>query len=295
MKTASIYKSDTGKTGIIECYDSLLNKLTVPYETRIVATRHGATWILASGEVSAPPLILLHGAGSNSAMWLGDIPQYCQRFRVYAVDIIGEPGKSGENRPELNGPAYAEWLEDILNALRLESVNMLGCSFGGWIALKYATTHPERVDKLLLQCPSGVSPAKVSFLFRAMLLLCFGEWGIRRLNRVVYGTQQVPDTADSFGTLIMKHFKPRYDALPIFGDEDLQRLTMPVLLIAGEKDALLHSEKTATRLKALLPQLQVDLRPNVGHVILNAADAILAFLSLKRAEQFLVDPTEAAV
>lgn len=295
MKTASIYKSDAGKTAIMTCYDSLLERLVVPHETRTVQTRHGRTWVLMSGEASAPPLILLHGTGSNSAMWLGDISHYSREYRVYAIDIIGDPGKSDSHRPELGGAAYAEWLEDTLDALNLQRVNLLGCSFGGWLSLKFAAAHPERVEKLLLLCPSGVIPAKVSFLFRAMLLLCFGDWGLKRLNRIVYGTQQVPEEADMFGRLIMKHFKPRYDAIPIFSDEELQRLTMPVMLIAGKQDALLHSEKTAARLKALLPQLRADVRPHVGHVLLDTADAFMTFLRVKRSEQFLVNAPESAV
>ncbi|WP_243145970.1 alpha/beta fold hydrolase [Clostridium chromiireducens] len=58
-------------------------------------------FIIASREKSNPPLILLHGSGMNSVMWLRDIKEYSRTYRVYAIDMLGEPGKSDENRPSL--------------------------------------------------------------------------------------------------------------------------------------------------------------------------------------------------
>ena len=125
--------------------------------------------MIASGEKTAPPLILLHGSGSNAVSWAGDVAQYSLSFRVYAVDIPGEPGKSAEKRFPWDGPAYAEWLEDILDELQINKTTLLGLSQGGWIAIKFAVCDPERVDKLVLLAPGGIVPTKVSFILAAIL------------------------------------------------------------------------------------------------------------------------------
>ena len=71
----------------------------------------------AVGEKEAPPLILLHGSCSNALSFMGDVPEYSRSFRVYAVDIPGEAGKSSPNRPGWNCPAFAEWMEDLFSGL----------------------------------------------------------------------------------------------------------------------------------------------------------------------------------
>ena len=113
METRSIYRTPEGESEILSFYDEVLSHWPVPVQTRTIDTRHGHTFVISSGEASAPPLVLLHGAASNATSWVGQIARYAQEFRVYAVDIPGEPGRSTQNRPSWHGPGYAEWLEDV--------------------------------------------------------------------------------------------------------------------------------------------------------------------------------------
>src|SRR5689334_1051471 len=111
MTSASLYKSPAAEKAVMELYDKALAQWPVPYETQTLATRHGDTFVIACGNKNAPPLILLHGAGTNSITWRSDVTAYSQHYRVYAVDLIGEAGKSAPNRPSWDSPVYAEWLE----------------------------------------------------------------------------------------------------------------------------------------------------------------------------------------
>jgi pimeloyl-ACP methyl ester carboxylesterase len=110
---------------------------------------------------SNPPLILLHGSGMNSVMWLRDMQEYSHNYRVYAIDILGESGKSDENRPSLNGTYYAKWLKDVFDDLSLKKANVVGSSLGAWLAIKFSVSYPEKVSKLVLRCPSGVGKQKI--------------------------------------------------------------------------------------------------------------------------------------
>jgi pimeloyl-ACP methyl ester carboxylesterase len=279
MNTTPIYKSPEGEREVMAIYETVLAHWPVPCETLRLPTRHGETFVIANGEKTAPPLVLLHGASSNATAWVGDVADYSRAFRVYAVDILGEAGKSAPNRPAWDGPAYAEWLEDVLDALKVRKTSLVGISQGGWTALKFATTRPERVEKLVLLTPGGVAPTKLSFLLRAIPLSMMGRRGAEAINRIVFGKQPIHPDAVKFMNVIMTHFKARMEAEQMFSDEALQRLTMPTLLLGGAQDALRSADQIAARLKKFAPDLTVITLPDMGHVLHNTTAQVLPFLT----------------
>lgn len=277
-----LYKSAEGERAVMAFCDQLLELWPPPFEARSVATRHGSTFVISTGDSSRPPLVLLHGACSNSFSWLGDVAAYSRHFHVHAVDFPGEAGKSSPNRLPWEGPAIAEWLEDVLAVLGLEQTHLLGLSLGGWVALKFATHHPERVSRLVLLGPGGVAPARLSFLLRAIPLTLFGRRGAEMINRITFGDEPAHPVALEFMNLIMTHFRPRIDAQPMFTDGQLRRLTMPVLLIGGARDALLPTEKITARLAKAVPHLTANVLPDKGHVLVGLTDQIIPFLTERR-------------
>lgn len=278
MNKKSIYKTATGEMLVMGYYNQLLEKWPVSYDSGRTNTRHGRTHVIACGDPLNPALIMLHGSNSNSAAWMGDVARYCQHFRVYLVDIPGEPGKSSRNRPAWRSPAFAEWLEDVLNELNLKQASIIGLSYGGWIALKYAIYQPERVNKLVLLAPSGLVPTRWSFLLKAIPLSLMGKKGSELLNNLVVGDEDIGEPAREFIDLVMTNFRPRVGTIDMFSDEEIKRLTMPVKLFTGLKDIINHSEKMATRLERLLPQADITVLPDRGHVLFNLTDEIIAFL-----------------
>lgn len=278
MTNTSIYKTLAGEHAIMDIYDSILARWPVPYTGITLPTRHGDTFIIASGDETAPPLVLLHGSASNATAWIGDIEALSRHFRVYAVDTIGEPGRSVHNRPPWDGPAYADWLKDMLDGLQLEQAAVMGISQGGWTALKFASTYPHCVSKLLLLAPGGVMQPKASFFLRAIPLSLFGRWGAERTNRIVFGKEPISMEAKEIMNTIMTHFIARKDFQPLFTDEQLSCLTMPVLVIGGVEDALFPIPKMAERLDALLPHLTSLMLPGIGHVLMNLTEKTIPFL-----------------
>jgi pimeloyl-ACP methyl ester carboxylesterase len=212
-------------------------------------------------------------------MWAGDVADYSRHYRALAVDLVGEPGKSAPNRPSWHGPAYAEWLEDVLNDLQLEAVTIIGLSQGAWTALKFAVSHPARVKALVLLSPGGIVPDRLSFVVRALPLMLLGRWGGKRINRMVLAGQPVPAEVEEALTLLMTHFKARIGVLPIFSDTELRRLTMPVQLLMGAQDALRDAQKITARMQQLVPHLAATLVPEAGHALVNARTYILPFLA----------------
>jgi len=278
MTTKPIYRSPAGKAGIMSLYDAVLARWPVPYETCDLPTRHGQTFVVASGDKAAPALVLLHGSASNAVSWVGDATSYSRHFRVYMPDLPGEPGRSAENRPAWDGPGFAEWLEDVLDGLKIQKAAILGISQGGWTALKFAVTFPERVTRLVLLAPAGIAHTRPGFILKAVLFSMLGGWGIQRLNRLVYGRQTIHPEALKFMTAIHTHFRARREKEYLFSDEELKRLSMPTLFLGGMEDALIPVEAAAARLEKLLPEFEARLIPGGGHALINLSEIILPFL-----------------
>ena len=91
---ASAFKSLEGKAAYLAAYDAAMRLWPVPYDEKDIVTRFGTTHVIVSGPKDAPPLVLLHGYMATSAMWSSNIADFSKRHRVYAVDVMGQPGKS---------------------------------------------------------------------------------------------------------------------------------------------------------------------------------------------------------
>jgi len=278
MNPPVIFKSEAGKKAILEKYESVLAAWPAPYEMLTLPTRLGNTAVIAWGDPAAPPLVLLHGSSSNAVMWIGDAAGFGAHFRVFALDIPGEPGKSEPARPPLTGPDYTNWLREVLDGLHIQKTRLAGISLGGWLALKFATACPERVEKLVLLCPSGVALQRKSFLPKVVFFMLLGQWGRQRILRLLSGDTPIPPAAGQYSLLISRQFKPRMEVIPLFSDAELGRLGMPVLLLAGEKDNLLPSQQTAERLQRLLPHVTTTILPGAGHVLIGLTNEMSDFL-----------------
>jgi pimeloyl-ACP methyl ester carboxylesterase len=278
-----IYKSAEGGRLVRERYLAFLKHWPVPHQQVRIPTNQGETFVVASGNEGAPPLLLLHGGAGNSAMWMGDIRSFAASFRVYAIDMIGEAGLSAPSRPALSSDAYALWLDEVLRGLSVARTAIVGVSLGGWLALDYATRQPQQVERIAVLCPGGIGRQKVGIVFATIGLRMCGAWGRRKLLERILGRPPVdpPPAARAFldfVALIHKHFRPRMVKLPVFSDHALRRLDMPLLAIVGARDVLLDSRKTKSRLERLVPQAEVVWLPDAGHLIPGQTGKVLAFL-----------------
>lgn len=279
MSNNAVFKSNTGKNLIMEYYDKTMKSCDVTYRSDYVNTSYGRTYIIEAGNKENPPMILLHGSSSNSSMWVGDMKKLSEKYNLFLIDILGEAGKSSDLRLDLKNDDHALWLGEVLDKLNVDKAIFMGNSLGGWMSLKFAVKFPHRVKSLILLATSGISNAKLSFLFKAFPAMMKGEKGISDMNKIVYGSDLIPDEVIEISTLMLRHFNPRMGSLPVFSDEEIKRLNMPVLFMGGEHDALLPTVKTAARLKKLLPHAETIVIKNRGHVIFNILDDIFKFLN----------------
>ena len=284
---SGLYRSEAAGEAVRARYAALLERWPVPAEHLRIPTAQGETFVIACGPKDAPPVVLLHGSMANSASWMGDVGVLAQRFRVYAVDMIGEPGFSAPSRPPLASGAYAPWLGEVLAGLGVERPALVGISLGGWLALEYATRHPERVSAVALLCPGGVGHYK-NVLPWVLPLMLLGPWGRRRIMARMGGgppPRDIPEPVRAFGEFmgqIQASFRPRTERLPRFDDAALGRLSMPVLAILGGRDVMIDSAGTRERLEARVPRAEVVWLPKAGHILIGHAETIQRFLVAAR-------------
>ncbi|XP_077231412.1 putative 1-acylglycerol-3-phosphate O-acyltransferase [Tasmannia lanceolata] len=108
-----------------------------------------------------PTLVMVHGYGASHGFFFRNFDALASKFRVVAIDQLGWGGSS---RPDFTCKSTEEteaWFidsfEEWRKAKNLSNFILLGHSFGGYVASKYALKHPEHVQHLILVGPAGVS------------------------------------------------------------------------------------------------------------------------------------------
>lgn len=274
MKATGVFVNDKAKADILAAYDAAIDRWPLPAERLKLSTAAGETFALAFGSRDAPnpPIVLLHGSGSNSSMWLGAAKGLGTENRVYAVDIPGDPGFSAENRLSLMDGSYPRWLAEALAALdqkenwKSDKPILIGLSLGAWLALAFGIFAPESVSGLILLSASGLVAPRKSFMLKALLSKLRGRAGTAALYASLYGGQPLPEGSLASGILLAEGVRPRLGEIRIFDDKELASLRMPVYLSMGDKDVMLRSRDSCARLGALCPGAQIELSEKCGHI-----------------------------
>jgi pimeloyl-ACP methyl ester carboxylesterase/membrane protease YdiL (CAAX protease family) len=270
MSHASAFKTPDGEAAFLAAYDTLMKLWPVPYEKLEIPSRFGMTHLIASGPKDAPPLVLLHGYWATSTMWSPNIADFSHDYRVYAIDVMGQPSKSMPAEPIRDAAEYVDWLTGTLNALHLGRVCLVGMSFGGWLALNYAVSAPERVEQLVLLSPGGLLPMVRQFNLRGMLMVfvptrltvnSFMRW----LGFTGIGARPVLDLM----YLGLKHFRVPVETsrvMPtVFSDGELSAMRVPTLLLIGDHEVISDPAKALARARRLIPDLEGELVPQCRH------------------------------
>ncbi len=102
-------------------------------------------------------IVLIHGLGSNAGFWRYNIPELSKSNRVIAIDLPGY-GKSSKGDYKYNISFFSETLKFFFDKLKIKNFYLAGHSMGGQICIEFALKYPEYVKKLILISPAGVEP-----------------------------------------------------------------------------------------------------------------------------------------
>ena len=270
MSHHTAFKTPAGEAAYRAAYDSELRSWPVPCEEIDVAGLFGTTHVLVCGPTTAPPLVLLHGYMATSTMWSTNIAAFSKGHRVYAVDVMGQPGKSIPGEPICHASDFVSWLTATLDALGLDWVDVVGMSFGGWLALNYAVAEPQRVRKLVLLSPGGLLPMVKQFTVRGMLMVLLPtRLTVNSFFRWLGFTDRAHANVLELMYLGLKHFRMPVETARIgpavVPDEALRTLHAPTLLLIGDHEVISDPAKALERARRLIPDFRGELVPRSRH------------------------------
>jgi N-formylmaleamate deformylase len=116
------------------------------------------------------PLLLVHGIGMDWRVWQAVSRRFVSRFHLYAVDLRGH-GESGTPEHGYSLAHYAADLEDLLAALDLKNVTLVGSSLGGAIAAVVEAPIEMVSHRVLVDPPLTLGPIRDERMFRDILTL----------------------------------------------------------------------------------------------------------------------------
>lgn len=280
MNIGNIYKSPQGEEMMMDFYDRMLANWPVEYSETDVETSFGMTHVIISGSEGNPPLVLLHGSTSNATTWAGDISGYSKEFHVYAIDMPGEPGKSTQNRLSWENEDYPVWLSQVFDGLALTKPHIAGLSLGGWAALKFAATYPERTGKVILIAPGGVVNPNMKAIIKMISYASQGEKGVEKTLRLLFPDNFKSAEVREFFSLLNEHFVIRSEAVKPLPDSVLSKVQGPVLMVCGARDAIFNFKKAKKRLEKLIPDSKTLLFEEGTHGLVCMAKTIIPFLKM---------------
>lgn len=270
MKT--IYKGKSGKAAVLGLYDSQLAKLGCPFRDRYLATSFGRTHVVETGNPAAPALLVFHGGNSTTAYNLLLCRFLLPHFHVYAVDLIGHPGKSAEVSLPAFGYAYGRWAGEVIDGLGFSQMRCFGGSFGGGVLAKLLCAAPEKVSKCALVVPAGIGNALPLGSARMMVPL------VKYLctQKDEYITQAAlymaisrdvldEDTLDTVKSSFT-HVRTKVAMPSNVSAARIRRYTAPALVMAGELDCLFPAKKVLARAEKLLPGCTLYELKGRGHM-----------------------------
>lgn len=251
-----------------------------------------------SGPRGAPALILIHGFGASLHTWEAWASSLSRAHRVVRLDLPGSGLSPPDPANDYTDTRVSALLLRLMEKLDIERAALIGNSIGGRIAWRTAASHPDRVDKVVLISPDGFAspgfeydkapavPAVMSlmryalprFMVKSNLAQSYGDPAalsaptVDRYFDLLLAPGSRQALLDRLRQTVLTDPRPA-----------LKTINIPVLLVWGEKDALIPFTNAQDYLSHL-PDARLVSFPGLGHVPHEEAPAetlppVMKFLS----------------
>ncbi len=257
MYMHSIYRSSAAKKVILEAYQEKLESLDLAFQMRKVETSFGRTNIILTGRENAPPMVLIHAWNECAPMALEAFSGLFEDFRIYAVDVLGQPNLSDEDRPSIHGTGYGEWLYEIISLLNLKQVNLVGVSFGAFIGCKALLHDSRRIDKAFFINPMGIiKPGAWDRFIRVHAPIhLFKHWASTVISNWYF--QGLHTGKSAFAKCwtynLLAHYKWDLEPIPAISQAQAQLVQIPIYIVGSALDPLGPGEQILTQSQHLFP------------------------------------------
>ena len=229
------------------------------------------------GPDDAQTLLMVHGFAANKDNWLRFARHLSQDYRVIALDL---PGFGASDKPtgSYDVGTQTERLANVLQALQIDKLHLIGNSMGGQISALYAARYPDQVLSLALLDNAGITSPQPSELMQLLqrgepnpLVVRQPEDFQRLLEFVFVEPPYLPESLKGYFAeqaiansahydQVFAHLIERY--IPL--EPELPKIQAPTLIIWGAEDRALHVSSVEV-MQPLLRQPSVVIMPDTGH------------------------------
>lgn len=290
-KKYSKFKTTEGVAWLKDWHKRIMEYAILDYQAVEIDTGYGKTHVWAKNheQQDKPALVFLPGFRTSGIYWDLNktlLPFY-DKYRIYLVDIIGQPSLSSGQTPPVKSDGYGHWLVEILDYLNLDKVLVSGASFGGQLMVKLALVAPKRVLGLVGFNPVGIQYINMglrSMWYNILHMLFPSAKNIRLyiekmvLDPALKIDPKAHELLLEYQQYVVKHFKFGCDYPYKFSDAELQKIEVPFYLIQCKNDNLISAIKTAKRAEEQIPNFKRAVQlTNIGHGIEVAQEPYVEF------------------
>lgn len=201
------------------------------------------------------PVILLHGALTNSNYWGNQVPALAKHYQVIVIDSRGQGRSSNDNQP-YSYNLMASDVIDVMNFLHIKKAAIVGWSDGAIIGLTLAIHHPERLTKLFAfganSKPEGI---KEGVMENSVIKEC--------LARSAKEYEELSPTPNNFNDLL-NQLEKMMQSQPNFTSKELQSITTRTWIVDGDHEEAIKRSDTEY-LANEIPQASLLLLPETSH------------------------------
>jgi pimeloyl-ACP methyl ester carboxylesterase len=227
------------------------------------------------------PLVLISGFASGAWLWFRQIEELSRHFQVITFDSRGISKSPVDETTIISISRIADDIVGLLDKLRIEKTNILGTSFGGFVAQEFALRYPERLKKLILACTSfggenHVLPDNFEILtafgstenlnsperIRKFLIPAFTKGFVENNFAIVEKTCQLREQNEVPESIYLQQL---HSATTFNLEKQISQVTAETLIITGANDQVVPVQNSIN-LSKLMPNSRLEIIENSGHL-----------------------------
>ena len=284
------WDSAEGLDRYLAAYDEAFAQLPPPDATLDVRTEYGTVRVYRfaatneqsaeptdsaepsdAQQPSADPLVLVPGRSSGVPVWADNLPSLRTIADVYALDLLGEPGRSVQERPLDSDADQAAWLDETLAQLPEERFHLVGLSIGGWSAVNLAVHSTAHISALtVLDPPFVFDDIPIGTVLRTIPVSL--PWAPRAWRDAFssYTAGGAPVEDVPVARMIeagMQHYRLRVPAPTRITEDQLESLGVPVLALLAGQSGLNDPDAAAATAAQVLGHESVRVYPDASHAL----------------------------
>ncbi len=256
-----------------------MNRVSKSYTPIEFETAWGRTALLSKNHerTDLEPILFIPGFRTCGIFWdiNGNLSSLYDNYRIYLLDVLGQPGLSHTEAPKVRPLDYGLWLQEVIETLGLSSVNIAGVSFGGFLIFKLAQVNNSLIKRAFVCNPVGLKMIRYTWpilFYNAKPYVIRNRASLSEfLDKIIINDPSLLEGEQREAIVDFLENTIRYDKLKTqypyrFGNKELRALEAETHFILDAEDTFIDQVATEKRARKILPNLKgVHHISNIGH------------------------------